>query len=54
MYDSLGDTETHVNSYPLTDIIQLDFKRTDQILLTSNTATKKGAQIQYNCPTFTR
>lgn len=41
MYHSLGDTVTYVNPYPLTDVIQFDFKRADQILLTSNTSSKK-------------
>lgn len=42
MYHSLGDTETYVSPYPLTDIIQFDFKRTNQILLKSNTSSKKA------------
>ena len=42
MYHSLGDTETYVSPYPLTNIIQFDFKRTNQILLKSNTSSKKA------------
>lgn len=49
MYHSPGDTETYVNPYPLTDMIRFDFKRADQILLTSNTSSKK-THIQYDCP----
>ena len=41
MYDSLGDTETHVNPDPLMGIIPFDFKRTDQMLLTSNTSSQR-------------
>ena len=41
MYHSLGDTETYVSPYPLTDVIQFDFKRADQMLLTSNMSSKK-------------
>lgn len=33
MYHSVGDTETYVSAYPLTDVIRFDFKRADQILL---------------------
>lgn len=51
MYDSLGDTETYVNPYPLTDIIQFDFKCTDQILSMSNTSSKKGHKYN-SCATF--
>lgn len=50
MYDSLGDTETYVNPYPLTDMIQFDFKHTDQILLMSNTSSKKGHKYNIDVP----
>lgn len=33
MYHSVGDTETYVSAYPLTDMIRFDFKRADQIPL---------------------
>lgn len=50
MYHSLGDTETYVNPYPLTDMIQFDFKRADQILLTSNTSSKKTHEYNITVP----
>lgn len=45
MYHSLGATETYVSPYPLTDMIQFDFKRADQILLRSNTSSKKNHKL---------
>lgn len=42
MYPSLGDTETYVSPYQVTHIIQLGSKRTDQILLMSNTSSEKA------------
>ena len=50
MYHSLGDTETYVSPYPLTDIIQFDFKRTNQILLKSNTSSKKTRRYNISVP----
>lgn len=51
MYHSLGDSETYVSPYPLTDIIQFDSKRTDQILLAADTSSKK-ARKHSRCFTF--
>lgn len=46
MYRSLGDTETYVNLYPLTDMIQFYFNRAAPILLRSNTSSKrKGTNL---------
>lgn len=45
MYRSLGDTETYVNLYPLTDMIQFDFNRADPILLRSDTSKRKGTNL---------
>lgn len=53
MYHSVGDTETYVSAYPLTDMIRFDFKRADQILLrpsespphTTPLKKRRGAQI---------
>lgn len=50
MYHSGGDTETYVNPYPLTDMIQFDFKRADQILLWSNTCYKKNHKFNKPLP----
>lgn len=50
MYHSLGDTETYVNPYPLTDMIQFDFKHADQIWLTSNTSSKKTHKYNTTVP----
>lgn len=50
MYHSPGDSETYVNPYPLTDMIQFDFKRADQILLTSNTSSKKRHKCNTTVP----
>lgn len=50
MYHSRGDTETYVNPYPLTDMIQFDFKRADQILLWSNTRSKKNHKFNKTFP----
>lgn len=52
MYHSPGDTpgETYVNPYPLTDIIQFDFKGPGQILLTSNTSFKKAHKYNITLP----
>lgn len=41
MHPSLGDTETYVSAYQVTHIIQFGSKRTDQILLMSNTSSEK-------------
>lgn len=41
IYHPLGDTETYVNPYPLTNMIQSHFKSADQIVITSNTSFKK-------------
>lgn len=52
MYHSVGDTETYVSAYPLTDMIRFDFKRADQILLRPSDSPpiwppqkRRGAQI---------
>lgn len=51
MYRSLGVTETYVSPYPLTDVIQFDFKRADQILLRSSASPKKNHKFNRTDPT---
>lgn len=41
MHHSLGDTGTYVIPYPLADMIQFHFKRSDQMLLRSNFPSPK-------------
>lgn len=47
MHHSLGETGTYVSSYPLANMIRFHFKRSDQIVLSSNlSSTQKTPQIQ--------